>query len=147
MNRALADQVFPIDGGLVSEDIWLATAAVEVAHHIVERTEVVLHYRIHSGNSNPRAKGFSEMNQATHRRHYAWKALLDSDRFSIDPERRAKYERLWDAELYRYAGRTLAVLRSRIPIPDRFALAAASRPTLFHLRSRMYRQLSGRRGR
>ena len=58
MNRVMADMLFPIDESLVAEDVWLAYGSLDIAAHIVEKADIVLEYRIHDGNSNPRDRPF-----------------------------------------------------------------------------------------
>lgn len=147
MNRLLADVLFPIDPELISEDIWLSHASVEVANRILERQDIVLEYRIHPGNSNPRNRPFSEMNESMHRRHRAWEALLSSDRIIFSESTRRHLQHLWNAEEARYRGDTAKLLLCRISLIDRIAMAASSSPRLFNLRTRFYRTFSGLRGR
>jgi len=69
MNRALAEVLFPIDERLVSEDVWLAHAAPDLAKVVIEAPDIVLHYRIHDDNSNPRNRSFADMTKSMHLRH------------------------------------------------------------------------------
>jgi glycosyltransferase involved in cell wall biosynthesis len=71
MNRTLAEILFPIEESLVSEDIWLGAASVDLASSIIQKSDVVLEYRIHDGNSNPRNRPFDEMTESicAHRIH------------------------------------------------------------------------------
>jgi glycosyltransferase involved in cell wall biosynthesis len=148
MSRALAELVFPIDEDLVAEDTWLAYAGAGLASTIVERPDVVLHYRIHEGNSYSRAWSFARMNDAMNARHRAFAALLSTGRIDLPAEIREELQRLWAAEQLRYAGKTWRLLlRSGLPIIDRAAMAAMSNPVLFKIRSRFYRLFTGHRGR
>lgn len=147
VNKALAQYLFPIEECLISEDIWLSHASVDLATHVVHRPEVVLNYRLHPGNSNPRTRPFEEMNESLHQRHRAWMALLDSDRIQLTASCRKQLTRLWKAEQHRYLGRPFAVLVSPLPLVERAAMASHSSPVLFAARTRWYRLFSGRRGR
>lgn len=147
MNRALANEIFPIDSSLISEDIWLGHAAADLATTLINGTEVVLEYRIHAGNSNPRSRSFEMMTEAIHTRHRAYRALLDSDRLPLSAAARSELHSLWTGELLRYSGATFSIIKLRLPITDRLALMSGSSRTLFEIRSRFYRLFSGRRGR
>lgn len=145
MTRALANRVFPIDESLVAEDLWLSRASEGLAMEIRERQDVVLNYRIHDGNSNPRMRPFDEMSRAMADRHEAWRLLLDCPRFELPPESRRTLETLYDAELLRREGRVRKLLTyGRLPRADRASFAAMAHPRLFTLRQRHYRLLTGR---
>lgn len=148
MNRAMADVLFPIDESLVAEDVWLAHASVDIAEHIIEKPDIVLEYRIHDGNSNPRDRPFPEMTESIHEEHRAWKALLDCERIDLSPHARRELEALWSAEQLRY-GRRLPALMTHpdLPLVERAALASMASPALYWLRQRFYKFFSGRRGR
>ena len=70
MTRHLAERVFPVDASLVSEDLWLVRASEGMAE-VRESPIVVLNYRIHAGNSNPRDRDFATMNAAMAQRNRA----------------------------------------------------------------------------
>ncbi|MFI5834015.1 glycosyltransferase family 2 protein [Micromonospora sp. NPDC051300] len=148
MTRPLADLVFPIDESLAKEDIWLGHAAEALASRVVELPHVVLHYRLHEGNSHQRAEPFAKMNESTRRRHQAYRALLESSRLDLPATSRRLLEQLWRAEESRYAGRTVRLLLGPdLPLVDRLALASMSDPLLYRIRSRYFKVFSGRRGR
>lgn len=147
MNRVLADRVFPINEGLVAEDIWLAYAAGDMASTIIEREEIVLAYRIHPGNSHPRARSFAEMNDAMHKRHRAWRALLEAPDLDLRDHTRKELAAMWTAESFRHSGRTCNLMMVRgLRWVDKAAMAAMSSPLLFAVRTRFYKSFSGRRG-
>ena len=147
MNRTLAEAIFPIEESLVSEDIWLAESSVDLASSIIQNSDVVLEYRIHDGNSNPRNRAFDEMTDSIHARHRAWAALLECDRFALSEPTRRRLAALWCAEMLRYRRKPFRLLlaSSSLPITERLALASMASPLLFAVRSRLYRLLSGRR--
>lgn len=147
MTRALADRVFPIDETLVSEDLWL-TRASEGLGEVRESPQVVLNYRIHPGNSNPRNVKFAAMSQSLGERNRAWGALLKCDRFTLSAKTRRELSFLEDMERLRLRGRILTILVKReVPFGDRAAYAAGASASLFWLRKRLFRLLSGRRSR
>ena len=147
MSRGLADILFPIDESLPSEDIWLGYAAPAVATRVVRHPEVVLHYRIHPGNSNPRQANFRAMSEGMAARHEAWLSLQASD-LPLDESARAKLAALWEAEQQRRSGQYFALLRNNgLGIAERLGLLAMAHPALYAIRKRFYRLLSGRQGR
>jgi glycosyltransferase involved in cell wall biosynthesis len=148
LSRPLAELVFPIPEHLVSEDTWLSEATAALAEEEVHSQHVVVNYRIHAGNSNPRHKSFADMDIAMHKRAQGLTALVDETRFSLSPASRARIAAMVQAEEYRHAGRTLRLLTQRgTPLMDRLALASMSSPALFRVRTRFFRFFSGRRGR
>lgn len=148
LTRHLALRVFPIDASLVSEDLWLSRAAEGLADEVRDVPEIVLNYRIHEANSNPRNKTFAEMSASMAARHRAWRLLLESPRFELSSSTRSELQRLAALEELRAEQRTLAILRSsNSSLGDRAAYAAMSNPSLFWLRKRFFRLLSGRRSR
>lgn len=148
LNRVLAEKVFPIAENLVSEDIWIQHAAAGCADSIVESTAVVLNYRIHPGNSNPRGLPFDKMTESIHARQLAYGILLRTDRLSLNRETRSRLDALAEAEDLRYRGNSVKLLfGTNLPIADRLGFAAMSNPALYRLRTRFYALLSGlRRG-
>lgn len=148
MNRALAEKLFPILETLVAEDLWLGYGSEFLASRIVESPEVVLEYRIHSGNSNPRNADFATMSESMHLRHCAWRKLAESDRLELDPSARRQLEDMWTAEELRHAGRLFALARFPVvSLSQRIGLLSMAHPILFGFRKRLFRYFSGRRGR
>lgn len=146
--RELADLVFPIPESLPSEDIWLGFAGPAVARRYVRHPVVVLEYRIHPGNSNPRNRDFETMSASIAPRHEAWKLLLEQDRFPLPAADRAHLEALYAAERHRRRGDVTAILRQRgLSLAERGSLAAMADSRLWTARKRFYKILSGRQGR
>ncbi|GAB47065.1 glycosyltransferase family 2 protein [Mobilicoccus pelagius] len=147
MTRPLAERVMPIPGHLVSEDIWMGNAADALAEVRVDSGDVVVHYRRHAGNSNPRNKPFTAMDEALHARFAALDALLATDRFDLPDDVRRRLAAEVEAERLRHEGRTGAVLTSDLPLVDRLAVASMSHPVLWRARARFLTPLTGWRGR
>lgn len=147
MSRALAEMLFPIPSTLPSEDIWLGYAAPTLASKHVRNPSVVLDYRIHEGNSNPRHATFEDMSTRIAARHEAWRLLLESD-LPFESQARTKLKALWRAEQDRRGGKYLAILRCRdLAVAERLSLVAMAHPAPYAIRRRFYRFLSGRQGR
>lgn len=148
VTRAVGDQVFPVPTSLPSEDLWLGQGVEAVAETIVDDPGIVLNYRIHPGNTNPRHLPFEQLNEHTRKRAVAMKMLLEQRQFELPVEQRCRLELLWQAEEYRYRGKTMEILRlRRLPLIDRLAVAQASSPALRTLRTKLYRFTTGWRGR
>lgn len=147
MTRALSSLVFPIDPRLPAEDIWLSRAADALAERTITDQRVVLNYRIHPGNSNPRNATYQVMTDAMHARQLAFSYLLEENRFKFDAQTIVDLRRRSEVEDARYNGSLLRVLRSQLPLADRLAIAAMTKPTLFRVRQHFFKALSGRRGR
>ncbi|MBB1036644.1 glycosyltransferase family 2 protein [Dietzia natronolimnaea] len=147
MSRKLADIIFPIDEALPSEDIWLRHSAEDIADLVVTSQSIVLNYRIHDNNSNPRNRPFQQMSESIHSRAMAYSRLLECDRLPLSGTKRSELRRRSELENLRYAGRLLAVMSYRgVPLVDRLSTAAISSKTLYAIRSRFYMMLSGLRG-
>lgn len=140
LTRPLAEALFPIEPDLVAEDLWLGWGARGMAERVYHSPAVVLNYRIHDGNSNPRHLPFGEMTEALHVRYRAWESLLRTDRLSLTPAVRAQVDALWTAECLRRSKRTLALLFLRgLPLVKRLEMVSISTPTWFATRRRALR--------
>lgn len=147
LTRPLAEQIFPVPEHLPSEDLWIGEASFGLADHVVHSPEIVVNYRVHQGNSNPRHKSFVDMSDSISRRSAFIPELLGCGRFELSPEVRRDLERRWIAEQRRAQGETLGVLRSDLGLADRLGIASMSDARLWRLRKLAYRGLSGWRGR
>lgn len=147
LSRSLAEVAFPIDETLVAEDIWLRYAAVGQAEVRRDVPEVIMDYRVHANNSNPRRRPFPEMHEGMHTRFLAYHRLLESDRVPLTPEVRKELTALAHLEDLRYERKWLSILLDRGSRPvDRLAMASMAQPQLYALRNRFYAALSGLRG-
>jgi len=145
--RRLCETIFPIPQELPSEDIWLGNAAVSCAEHVIHIMDIVVEYRVHDGNSNPRQKQFAEMSKSIHDRSEALRLLCEGP-LPLKVSSRRKLAARWEAERLRYAGRTLGVLTTRgVGFIDRVALASMSKAPLWRLRQRLGVVATGWRGR
>ena len=146
-NRALADVIFPIPAELPSEDIWLGNAAVGCANEVIHLTEVIINYRVHGGNSNPRSKNFEKMDDAIKIRMEALKLLAESD-LPLDERVREGLAERYQLELRRRSRDLVGVLtRSNSRIVDRIAIAAMTHPALWKVRQKLGARATGWRGR
>lgn len=147
-SRELAQVVFPIPDTLPSEDFWLGFAGPAVTRRHVRHPVVVLEYRIHPGNSNPRNRSFEQMDASITSRHEAFRLLLEQHRFQLPSDARTHLDALYTAELLRRDGDTAGILRVRgLSWPERASMASMSRPDLWRVRGRFYARLSGWQGR
>lgn len=144
MSRKLADLAFPIAADLVAEDVWLAKLSDLLADIVVEVPRIVLEYRIHAGNSNPRHQPFGQMTNSLHARMLPYRRILDCDRFQLDAGQRWSLEGLAELEERRHAGRALGLFRvAGVGLVDKLRALSSSTRTLYALRSRSYRLFSG----
>ena len=144
LSRPLAERIFPIPSHLVAEDVWIASLAESLAETLIELPDIVLHYRIHAGNSNPRHQDFEGMNSAMHQRLLVYAMLAASPDLAIPNRHRLRFAAMAEIEEARYSGDTVRVLSQRgAPIVDRVRAASMSNATLFGLRNRLFRLLSG----
>lgn len=144
MNRALANMLFPIDIRLATEDIWLATLAEMLSAKFIEVPYVVLDYRIHQGNSNPRHLNFKEMNVALNRRFKTYEYLIESKANILSPDQVRRLARLSLLEEYRFEGNIRKLIAGEgVSIKQRMFLIFHSTPILFYIRQRLFKLFSG----
>lgn len=141
--RELAYELFPIPEELVAEDVWLAEIARMRAGQIVDNPAVVLNYRIHPGNSNPRSQAFDRMSESIHKRMRPYEILLQNCP-DMDSDRRRQLEAKVRLEDARYRRGLIGVLTVRdTGFVDRLRGLSMASPVLFGLRNRFFRLFSG----
>jgi len=147
LNRELADLLFPIPNSLPSEDIWLGEGAYAAADYVYEGEEVVVNYRVHPQNSNPRHKSFRDMSESIHARLRAYELLAASPDL-LDASEKLRMEQAWKLECMRYAGSRWRILTwPGARFVDRMANLSMSSAVLWRIRQRFFVQLTGWRGR
>jgi glycosyltransferase involved in cell wall biosynthesis len=145
-NRAFGDMLFPIPEFLPSEDTWSSiflrfVRGIQLFHVPV----VACLYRIHEGNSMNRFVKFDKFTQLVHARAAAYAAFLERKRNLLDEAGVQKVEALARAEEYRFAGKTLRILRQPgLDIRDRLRVAVRSNGMLYAVRNRLWGLFSGR---
>lgn len=143
-SRSLADILFPIPEELPSEDIWTAYLLKFSAERVVEVPEVVLFYRIHPGNSNPRALGFKQMSEAMHKRAKAYDLLLSDPRIPLTEDQMAQLTTSIELERRRVSEDLVGVLRApRASVVARLRVATMTKPWIWSVRQRLFRAMSG----
>lgn len=143
-SRAIAAEVFPIPEELASEDTWTAYLLPALANHVVEMADIVLLYRIHSGNSNPRDREFDDMSAWMNSRSKAYSLMLDSPQLKLSPDQRNELAGLLELEALRFAGDLSGVLsHRRSGMKERLRAASMARPSLWRYRRLLFRYLSG----
>ena len=144
LSRTLADLLFPIPETLVSEDLWLGNGAEAAAEAIVELPDIVLAYRIHEGNSNPRNQPFDSLNESIHSRMKAFSLLAAQDRFELPEAKREHFQALWDLERLRFDRDSLAILTKQgAPFVARLRALSMSHPKIHGIRTHFFKLLSG----
>lgn len=146
MTRTLAQQVFPLDETLVSEDLWCSFVGTDLADSIRDSDVVVLNYRIHPGNSFAHQRSYEEMRRSLIARDRVWGLLLARKDLRLSEAAVARLELLARVAEHYSQGHLIKILReSGLPLRDRLAMASTCSPSLYRVRSALYRQLSGRR--
>lgn len=143
LTRQLAELVFPIPEELVAEDIWLSEGVRILADKVLESPEIVLYYRIHDGNSNPRTRDFRSMNESMHLRAKPYSLM--AHRYNSDLTMLGdRYLWLVDLENARYQGKISRIVFMKGPsILDKLRALSMSKETLWRTRQRFFRVLSG----
>lgn len=144
MSRELADEAFPIPSTLVAEDLWVGGIADAIADVHRDIPDIVLRYRIHAGNSNPRGQSFPKMTESMHTRMIAYRLLSEIRKPDLADKDRQRFATLADVEDKRYSGSLLGVLTHRTASwGTRLRAASMATPWLFSLRTRLFKLLSG----
>lgn len=145
MSRHLAQKAFPIPADLVAEDIWLSNFSELIADIVDERPEVVLSYRIHANNSNPRHQDFARMNDSIHARMLLpFNHLLTRLGDEISQRQRSGLLGKIALEEARYNRKLFQIVfGSNRPLGEKMRALAMSHPVLFTIRTKLFRLLSG----
>lgn len=144
MSRELAEAAFPIPSTLVAEDLWIGGIADSLADAHQNIPNIVLRYRIHSGNSNPRGQSFPKMTQSIHARMNAYRLLAEDVSLGLPDDARRRFRVLADVEEKRYNGDLLAVLtHCGASWRTRLRAASMASPRLFAVRTRLFKLFSG----
>jgi len=86
------------------------------------------------------------MSESMAARHEAWRLLAESS-LPLGEERRRHLENLYSAELHRRAGKVTCIFRVEgLTRAERASLASMAHPSLYRVRNRFYRLLSGLQG-
>ncbi|MEB3235265.1 MAG: glycosyltransferase family A protein [Cyanobacteriota bacterium] len=109
-NRAFAERLFPIPETLPSEDAWLALCSDWLLGEWQGIADVLLHYRIHEGNTVPRQRAFAPFDAYLAARERAACLFLDQHGPELDPQGRRALEDLVAAYTLRQRHRSLALL-------------------------------------
>lgn len=143
-SRGLSELVFPIPAHLPSEDIWTSFLLPNLADVVIEVPEVILYYRIHEGNSNPRGMGFAEMSKRIADRKRAYAEIRDLKTPLLSPAQRTEIDGLIALEAARQQGNPRVILSVReVPLKDRLRALAMSSPGMWSTRQRFFRAFSG----
>jgi glycosyltransferase involved in cell wall biosynthesis len=144
ISRTLAELVFPIPEQLPSEDIWLSAYAAHAADVKQVVPEVVLLYRIHEGNSNPRNRNFDDMTRMIAGRMVAYELLQEDERGGLPPEAHETFTKVLQLEHYRQKGQWWKLLAADgTPLRSRLRAVSMSTPWLWQLRRAAFRVSSG----
>jgi glycosyltransferase involved in cell wall biosynthesis len=133
-NRAFAERLFPIPEILPSEDAWLALCSESLLGQWQGIPAVVLHYRIHEGNTVPRQRAYAPFDAYLSAREHAASLFLAQYASLLAPLARAAVERLVDAYALRQQHQSLRLLLlPGLPLRTRLRLLLQSSACLYRL--------------
>ena len=133
-NRAFAEHLFPIPDTLPSEDAWLALCCESLLGQWQGIPAVVLHYRIHEGNTVPRQRAYAPFDAYLSARERAASLFLAQSGFMLAPHARAAVERLVEAYALRQQHQSLRLLLlPGLPLRTRLRLLLQSSAWLYRL--------------
>jgi len=144
LSRTLAELAFPVPQELVAEDLWVGGVAGDLADAIVDIPDIVLNYRIHPGNSNPRNQPFAKMTHSMHARFRAYELLANDEKLPFTDEQRQAYRAKVALEEQRFSGSVVGVLTaSGSSLTDRLRALSMTSAFLFGVRRSMFKLFSG----
>jgi glycosyltransferase involved in cell wall biosynthesis len=133
-NRAFAEQLFPIPETLPSEDAWLALCSNWLLGRWEGIPAVLLHYRIHEGNTVPRQRAFAPFDAYLAAREQAASLFLDRHGPMLAPKSRRAVEQLVEAYALRQRHQSLALLAAPgLSWRTRMRLFLQSSPELYRI--------------
>jgi glycosyltransferase involved in cell wall biosynthesis len=133
-SRAFAERLFPIPETLPSEDAWLTLCSDWLLGEWQGIADVLLHYRIHEGNTVPRQRAFAPFDAYLAARERAASLFLDQHGPELDPRGRRAVEQLVAAYALRQRHRSLALLVAPgLSWRTRMRLFLQSSPALYRL--------------
>jgi hypothetical protein len=133
-SRAFADRLFPIPEALPSEDAWLALCSDWLLGQWQGIPAVLLHYRIHEGNTVPRQRAFAPFDAYLAAREQAATLFLDRHGLELGPEGRRAVKQLVAAYALRQRHQSLALLAAPgLSWRTRMRLFMQSSPGLYRL--------------
>lgn len=148
MNRAMAEALFPIPEELPAEDIWLGRGSEYSAGTVIHSNSVVLNYRQHGGNSNPRHRSFRDMTEGIHARQRAKQLLALDETIPMSSEGRSQLMQEWRMEVLRYRGDLIGLTREpHVATSERLATLSMANPIAWRLRQALGTLATGWRGR
>lgn len=135
-SRSLCELMFPIPDHLVSEDAWLGLCVTDCSQQLFYLDNIILHYRIHPGNSVNRYSSFKVVSDRYHLRRAADKAYLDRRSNFLASKRIEALRAAIKLEEARYSGSILEV----ISCPDtswkaRLKALSIASPSLYHVQT------------
>lgn len=144
MTRALAARLFPIDERLATEDVWLSALTKYTADRILDSDKIILKYRIHVGNSNPRHQPFDKANEALHRRLLTYNFILESQGNQLGKLAIEELSILSELENKRFKKDLIGILMSKTDTRSRIFFALHSNKHLYNFRQKFFAFFSGR---
>lgn len=144
-SRTLAEQMFPIPQGLISEDLWLRCHFEYLdSTRIVDVPEVGLLYRLHDGNSLRRDVDFATKNEDIRRRAIVYGMFLERYRGSLGAAARDALERLSALEILRSRRCSISILCFKgTNLVDRGRALVYSKPLLYWFHRKLIRLSTG----
>ena len=110
LKRKLAEEIFPIPGELINEDMWCWLHLLQNESKVTHDDNVVAKYRIHENNSSPKTSNFVIKNQAITARYIVYEVFLNRFRSKLSKTDIQKYSNLAAAEKLRLNGAWVKLL-------------------------------------
>lgn len=144
-SRKLAERIFPIPAGLISEDLWMRCYFEYLdAVQIVDVPDVGLLYRLHENNSLRRDVGFSRKNLDICRRSVVYGMFLELNRSVLSESARDALEKLAALEVLRARGCSLSIAFFKgVSLLDRMRALIYSKALLYWFHKQLIRFSTG----
>lgn len=142
LSRSICEKIFPIDERLPNEDTWILASIKFTQASVSNIQKIVLNYRIHQGNSNPRHSNFKEFNEKYHDRMLAFEYVRQKNIDTIS-EVPKYFSDIIDIEEMRFRGNILGIIFHRSNLRLKLSNIFYSNRILFWVRNRLFRLFSG----
>lgn len=144
MNEPFANKMFPIPDGLPNEDTWLA-AGINVFAKKITYSDVVLNYRIHSGNSHKRGVTREEFSAQMWGRAFAYFVFYVNFKGELDP----RQERIIVSEIFFELAKKISIgwgvlFLSNVAVRTKARVVLQSTRLGYWVMNKFYRWIVGR---
>ena len=146
--KELSDMIFPIPENLPNEDVWMRLHIKYFADELIDVLDVIAKYRIHDSNSFlsiGALNDFKDRSEKVHiRRKYVLESFIKKYRDILNSKDVNKIKNYIDAEEYRYAGKWIRIIFSKITFKNKIKFIFESNKYFYKIKIKLSSLLMGR---